>query len=101
MTNLGEVLLQAFLATISMIALIVIAINLLLTCGLLVVCIYYTQRLIGRFNGLLEVGLERGSEYSASAVQAVAKASEKVVQPVVWAEQKAVQIKSTGRSLVS
>ncbi len=92
---------QAFLATASVIALIVIAINLLLTCGLLVVCIYYTQRLIGRFNGLLEAGLERGSGYSAKAVQVVNTASETLVQPVVWAEQKAEQIKSSGRSLVS
>ena len=49
---------QAFLATASVIALIVIATNLLLTCGLLVLCIFYVQRMIGRFSGWVETGLE-------------------------------------------
>ncbi len=92
---------QALLATASVLALIVIAFNLLLTCGLLVVCIYYTQKLIGHCNGLLETGLEKGGQLSAQAVRVVDRASEKVVQPVIWTEGKTEQIQKIGRSLAS
>lgn len=92
---------QALLATASVFALIVIAVNLLLTCGLLLVCIYALQKLIGRCNGLLETGLERGGALSAQAAGGVDRVGTQIVQPVIWVEQKAEQIKSTGRSLVS
>ncbi len=92
---------QALLATASVFALIVIAVNLLLTCGLLVICIYYIQKLIGRFNGVLAAGLEKGGEYSTQAAAVVDRASEKVVQPVIWTEGKTEQLKATGRSLAS
>ncbi len=93
--------LEALLATASVFALIVIAVNLLLTCGLLIVCIYYVQKLIGRFHGVLERGLDKGSAYSAQAAAVVDSASHRVVQPVIWAEGKAAQLKGTGHSLVS
>ena len=92
---------QAFLATASVIALIVIATNLLLTCGLLVLCIFYVQRMIGRFSGWVETGLETGAVYSAKTALTVDETSEKIVRPVIWAEQKVEQVKGTSRSLVS
>ena len=97
----SEVLVQALLATASVFALIVIAVNLLLTCGLLVVCIYYIQKLIGRCNGMLEAGWEKGGAYSAKTAKIVDRAGERVVQPVVWIEGKVEQIKGTSRSLAS
>ena len=101
MSFLSEVLVQALLATASVFALMVIAVNLLLTCGLLVICIYYIQKLIGRFDGVLAAGLEKGGAYSAKAAAVVDRASEKVVQPAIWTEGKTEQLKATSRSLAS
>lgn len=92
---------QAFLATASVIALIVIALNLLLTCGLLLVCIYYTQRLIGRCSGWLEEGMAQGAVYAGQAADLTEKAAVRVTAPVIWAEAKVEQARKSGQSLIS
>lgn len=89
------------MAAASVIALIVIAVNLLLTCGILVLCIFYLQKMIERFSVWMETGMGKGAAYAAKTAQIVDTTSGKIVEPVIWAEQKAEQLRETGRSVFS
>lgn len=91
---------QTLLHTTSVIALAVIALNLFLTCGLLLVAIFYLQRWTRRFTEWTDAALERSHVYASQAASAVDRAGQKAIQPVVWAEKKAAQAQRVAKTLV-
>ncbi len=86
---------QGLLATTSVIALIVIALNLLLTFGLLLAAIFLCQRLIRSLSAWTEQALAQGSTYVHQATDTVDRAGRTIVKPMIQAESTLEQAKST------
>ncbi len=86
---------QGLLATTSIIALVAIALNLLLTFGLLLTAVVLCQRLIRRLSTWTEQALAQGGSYVHQATQTVDRASGKIVEPVIQAESTLEQVRST------
>ncbi len=83
------------MATTSVIALVAIALNLLLTFGLLLAAIYLCQRLIRHLTAWTEQALAQGGTYAHQAAETVDRASRTLVQPIIHAESTLEQAKST------
>lgn len=87
------------LAIAGVIALIVIAVNLFITFGLMLVALYYTKQLVKLAGGWSEQGLAAGGRHVNTAAEFVDKAGRRIVEPVVQAEAKATQARRVVASL--
>ena len=96
----GAERMQILLHTASVIALAVIALNLFLTCGLLLVAIFCLQRWTRRFAEWTDAALERSQAYASQAASAVDRAGQQAIQPIVWAEKKAAQAQRAAKTLL-
>ncbi len=86
---------QGLLATTSVIALVVIAFNLLLTFGLLLIAAVVCQRLIRKLSLWTERALAQSGPYVHQAAHTVDRAGRTIVQPVVQAESVLAQTRVT------
>jgi len=88
-----------FLAIAGVIALVVIAVNLLITFGLMLVALHYTKQLVKLAGTWSEQGLAAGGRHVNTAAEFVDKAGRRIVEPVVQAEAKAAQTRRVVASL--
>lgn len=88
-----------FLAIAGVIALIVIAVNLFITFGLMLAALHYTKQLVKLAGGWSEQGLEAGGRHVNTAAEFVDKTGRRIVEPVVQAEAKATQARRVVASL--
>ena len=88
-----------FLAIAGVIALVVIAVNLLITFGLMLAALHYTKQLVKLTGTWSEQGLAAGGRHVNTAAEFVDKAGRRIVEPVVQAEAKAAQTRRVVASL--
>ena len=88
-----------FLAVAGVIALVVIAVNLFITFGLMLAALHYTKQLVKLTGGWSEQGLAAGERHAATAAAFVDKTGRRIVEPVVQTEAKAAQVRKVLASL--
>ena len=86
---------QGLLATTSVIALVAIAVNLLLTLGLLLIAVVVCQRLIRKLTHWTEQVLAQSGSYVHQAAHTVDRTSRTIVQPIIQVESTLEQARST------
>lgn len=84
---------QALLATASVIAMMVIALNLFITFGLLLFAVFYVQRLTRALTDFTERGLARSQPYATKAADTLGTVSEHVVRPVIQVESGVTRLR--------
>lgn len=90
---------QALLATASVIALVVIAFNLLVTFGLLLMSVFFLERWTHRLSAWVAATLEQGGTRAGQAAVTVETVSRKVVAPVIQVERSVEQARSVLKHL--
>lgn len=88
-----------FLAIAGVIALIVIAVNLFITFGLMLVALHYTKQLVKLTGTWSEQGLAAGGRHVNTAATFVDKTGRRIVEPVVQTEAKVAQARKVLASL--
>ena len=87
------------LAITGVIALLVIAVNLLITFGLMLAALYYTKQLVKAIGKWSEQGLASGGQHIGTAAAFVDKAGQRIVEPVVQVEARTAQTRRVLTSL--